>query len=155
MKRTALSTLLALVLLGAAAPPLLAQSGSPVKNEILQMINGVGEMDDDGVRHVDVGQAEALLRAHPEIVVVDVRTSAEFRGGHIAEAEHLNYFWLSFRRRVRDLDPERVYLVHCRSGHRSAFAAPLMREEGLKNVLHLDGGMSAWKEAGLPVVVVE
>lgn len=149
-----------LVLAIATAPSLQAQSapGNPSRSgleAVLHSLEAIGEVDEDGVRHVDVGQAEALLRAHPDIIVVDVRTSAEFRSGHLPNAQHLNYFWFSFRRRVQALDPDRVYLVHCRSGHRSAFAAPLMRGEGLKHVLNLDGGVAAWRDAGLPLIAVD
>lgn len=43
-------------------------------------------------------------------------------------------------------------ILYCASGGRSALAAKTLKEMGYKNVAHIDGGMKAWNEAGLPVV---
>jgi len=42
-------------------------------------------------------------------------------------------------------------ILHCASGGRSALAAKTLKAMGYENVAHLDGGIKAWKEAGLPV----
>ena len=42
-------------------------------------------------------------------------------------------------------------ILHCASGGRSALAVKTLKEMGYKDVAHLDGGIKAWKEAGLPV----
>jgi rhodanese-related sulfurtransferase len=42
-------------------------------------------------------------------------------------------------------------VLHCASGGRSALAVKTLKEMGFKDVAHLDGGIKAWKEAGLPV----
>jgi rhodanese-related sulfurtransferase len=41
--------------------------------------------------------------------------------------------------------------VYCGSGIRSAKAAAILKEKGYDQVYELDGGIKAWKEAGLPV----
>ncbi|MBX9784532.1 MAG: hypothetical protein K2X48_14680 [Chitinophagaceae bacterium] len=43
-------------------------------------------------------------------------------------------------------------ILHCTSGGRSALATATLKQMGYKNVAHLDGGIKAWKEAGMPVV---
>ena len=40
--------------------------------------------------------------------------------------------------------------MYCLSGGRSGSAASQLRSNGFKNVLELDGGMMAWRSAGLP-----
>lgn len=49
-----------------------------------------------------------------------------------------------------EFDPSRRIILHCASGGRSALAAATLQEMGYTNVAHLDGGIGAWKEAGLP-----
>ena len=114
-------------------------------------VASVGTLHSNGIRHVDVTQAHTLITNNPDIVVLDVRTGREFRNGHIQGASNINYFSLSFRRQVGELDPSKTYLVHCKSGHRSGRAAPIMKNAGITTVIHMDGGFDAWKEAALPV----
>jgi rhodanese-related sulfurtransferase len=54
-----------------------------------------------------------------------------------------------------DLAPgdRRVAVFHCRSGNRTAQAADRLLATGFDEVYHLDGGIEAWKGAGLPVQV--
>ncbi len=48
------------------------------------------------------------------------------------------------------LDPDRQVIVYCRSGARSALAGVTLTELGFTDVVNLAGGITAWKEAGLP-----
>jgi rhodanese-related sulfurtransferase len=49
------------------------------------------------------------------------------------------------------LDPGKRVILHCASGGRSALAARTLRELGYGDVAHLDGGITAWAEEGMPV----
>ena len=50
-----------------------------------------------------------------------------------------------------DLDPTRRVIVYCNSGARGALAARSMQDMGYERVANLDGGITAWREAGLPL----
>lgn len=50
-----------------------------------------------------------------------------------------------------ELDPASRVIVYCRSGARSALAGVTLQELGFQNVANLDGGFTAWKEAGMPI----
>jgi len=50
-----------------------------------------------------------------------------------------------------EFDKNKRIILHCASGGRSALAAKTLKEMGYENVAHLDGGIKAWKEAGMPV----
>lgn len=102
--------------------------------------------------HVDATEAAALLKEADGIVVLDVRTPWEFRRGHLAGARNVNALSPRFGARLDELDPADVYLVHCRSGHRSGRVPRMLAERGVETVYHLDGGLNAWRRAGLPVV---
>ncbi|MGH2615813.1 MAG: rhodanese-like domain-containing protein [Thermomicrobiales bacterium] len=50
-----------------------------------------------------------------------------------------------------ELDPARRIILSCASGSRSALAAGALQGLGYARVAHLDGGLKAWREAGLAV----
>ncbi len=49
---------------------------------------------------------------------------------------------------------DKLFLFFCASGWRSALATKTAMEMGLEKVCHLQGGFTAWRDAGLPVDVV-
>ena len=89
--------------------------------------------------------------AAKNIQVLDVRTAAEFNGGHIQNALQAN--WLDqkeFTDRTQHLDKNLPVYVYCQAGARSASAQTALEAKGYKEV-NLEGGMSNWKMNGFPV----
>jgi rhodanese-related sulfurtransferase len=89
--------------------------------------------------------------AAKNIQVLDVRTAAEFNGGHIQNALQAN--WLDkkeFTDRTQHLDKNLPVYVYCQVGARSASAQAALEAKGYK-VINLEGGMSNWKMSGFPV----
>lgn len=82
--------------------------------------------------------------------ILDVRTPGEFGEGHLQNALNIDWNGASFDAQVSKLDKNRTVFVYCLSGGRSGAAASQLRSIGFKNVLELDGGMMAWRSAGLP-----
>jgi len=96
--------------------------------------------------------AAAVLATPPVgLVVLDVRTPAEFAAGHLAGAVLVDAQDPAFAQRVAELDPSVPYLVYCRSGSRSARAVSVMRGLGFTDLSELTGGLNAWTAAGKPV----
>jgi SulP family sulfate permease len=83
-------------------------------------------------------------------LIIDVRESREYRRGHIPQAK-LNSLPHLFSN-PESLPPpdngQKVILV-CRSGRRSRRAAQILQDRGYSNVMIVQGGMLAWKNAGL------
>lgn len=50
-----------------------------------------------------------------------------------------------------EFDRNKRIILHCASGGRSALAATTLKQMGYENVAHMDGGLKAWKEAGMNV----
>ena len=89
--------------------------------------------------------------AAKNIQVLDVRTAAEFNGGHIQNSLQAN--WLDkkeFTDRTQHLDKNLPVYVYCQAGARSASAQAALEAKGYK-VINLEGGMSNWKMSGFPV----
>lgn len=92
-----------------------------------------------------------FLTTCPQARVLDVRTPGEFETQHIAGAYNVPLDLLAEHRdeiRAHVADP--VILV-CRSGQRARKAEEALVFTGMRNLHILDGGMTAWAAAGLPV----
>jgi rhodanese-related sulfurtransferase len=77
--------------------------------------------------------------------LIDVRTEEEFAAFHLEGAVNYNYLGPDFLEQMEALDPNREYLVYCRSGRRSVRASTLMRNAGFQQIIHLDGGLNAYQ----------
>ena len=80
--------------------------------------------------------------------LVDVRYDKEWEAGHIEGAVHIPEDDLEDR--VAELDRTRAVVTVCRAGTRSDDVAEWLRGQGF-DAQNLDGGMLAWKWAGLPI----
>lgn len=87
----------------------------------------------------------------PEVLLLDVRSPAEFEEAHIAG---------SVLHPLGELDPETVReltlgkktcVLVCRSGNRAQQAAEKLRQHGLPDLQVLEGGVQAWEAFGLPL----
>ncbi len=97
-------------------------------------------------------QEFAELIADSNVVVLDVRTAAEFAEGHIQGAILIDQGQSDFMEKAKAMLPtEKKIAVYCRSGRRSANAAGRLADVGYKCV-NLKGGIIAWQGANMPVV---
>lgn len=103
-----------------------------------------------GVRNVGAEEFDKL-RQQKDTVVLDVRTADEHADGFIKDAVLLDFRGPDFAEKVAKLDKGKTYLVHCAAGGRSARACTKMESLGFKNLVNLEGGLGAWKDAGKPV----
>lgn len=90
--------------------------------------------------------------SNPAVVVIDVRTPGEFASGHIAGAMNLDVEGGMFEQQIASLDKAKTYAVYCHSGRRSANAANIMGKAGFTSIYNLDGGVTAWVNAGQQLV---
>lgn len=85
--------------------------------------------------------------------VLDVREDGEWQKGHIPGAVHIPLGQLGSR--LEELETAKSagtpVIVACRSGNRSAMAAVQLRKAGFEPVYNLEGGTTAWQQAGMPL----
>ena len=74
-------------------------------------------------------------------LLLDVRTPQEFAAGHVKGA--LNISVQTLAQRTSELPTDKVIVVYCRSGRRSAHATKLLMSAGFKEVYDV-GPMSAY-----------
>jgi rhodanese-related sulfurtransferase len=100
--------------------------------------------------NVTVDEVKSLIESKPDLVILDVRTPSEYEDGHIKDAINIPVDELEGR--LGELDPGDELLVYCRTGNRSTRAVRLLEENGFTKILHMDGGVVAWGEAGYSLV---
>lgn len=83
------------------------------------------------------------------IRLVDVRTETEIARGSIPGAARLPLHLLPMR--LHELDSEAPTVFYCQTGGRSAQAAAFAAAQGFAEVYNLQGGITAWVQAGKPV----
>ena len=86
-----------------------------------------------------------------EAVMIDVREPGEYKAAHIAEATLIPLATLR-----HDLLPElgnKKLIVHCMFGKRGGTACEILSmDDPALEVYNLEGGLTAWENAGLKVV---
>ncbi|PTL35522.1 sulfurtransferase [Candidatus Methylomirabilis limnetica] len=83
------------------------------------------------------------------MVVVDVRESAEWSQGHIAESVHIPLGTLM--NRPRELLQQDGIIFVCAEGIRSAVACEVAAAIGRTQIYNLEGGTIAWLKQGYPL----
>jgi rhodanese-related sulfurtransferase len=98
---------------------------------------------------VSASEAAELQGEPSGALIVDVREPREYESLRAPGAVLLPL--AEFVARHQDLPRDRQLLLVCRSGSRSLRATMFLMQQGFSNVANVDGGMIAWKNAGLPV----
>ncbi|OAI19055.1 rhodanese-like domain-containing protein [Methylomonas koyamae] len=112
------------------------------------------------IQEVEVSEVIALLENGYQIL--DVREPEEFSSGSIESALNIPRGILEpaadreyTGHREELMDRAKKWLVICASSGRSAMATVVLQEMGFQNVKNINGGMNAWKAAGLPVATCQ
>jgi len=100
-----------------------------------------------------VEELKRRIDAHQDLLVLDVRTPADFVGeqGHIAGATNIPLEALEARLNELVANLERPIALVCRTDRRSARAATLLARRGFADVHVVQGGMTAWLGNGWAV----
>jgi rhodanese-related sulfurtransferase len=101
-----------------------------------------------------ISQADLLARMEKKdasLVVLDVRTPAEFAAGHVPGARNVSHDQLAAK--LPELEPlrDKDVVLYCRSGRRTLLAEDVLRKAGFTKLRHLDGDYLAWEAQQRPV----
>lgn len=101
-----------------------------------------------------VDELKRRLDADEKLLLLDVRSAADFAGekGHIAGALNIPLEELTARQGELESRREQPVLLVCTTDRRSSRAAAQLAAAGFAKVQVVQGGMSAWRERGWPVV---
>lgn len=111
---------------------------------VWQMVSG------GGAENISVAQATLLINRE-DALVVDVREAGEWGSGHVIGARHITLGQLEKRMSELEKFKEKPIIVMCATGNRSSSACGQLKKGGFAKVFSLAGGVSAWREANLPL----
>ncbi len=88
----------------------------------------------------------AKLNTHTNLTLIDVRTTEEWKTGHIRSAIHWPLDLMEKGELPSILEKSTIVVTYCKAGVRSAKAAELLSEAKKIPVLSLSGGIDSWPE---------
>ena len=84
-------------------------------------------------------------------IIIDVRSEYEYQAGHIPTALHIQ-FWNTFNtEQLKNYSATQPLVLYCEHGPRAGIAKWGLSMQGFENIRYLQGHMSAWRKAGLPM----
>jgi phage shock protein E len=97
-----------------------------------------------GARFITAAELERRMQQveNGGCILLDIRSPAEFRSGHIRHAVSMPVEELE--KRSDELVDGKELVIYCRSGRRCLLVLPLLAQKGLREVLVLEGGLERW-----------
>ncbi|MCB9263033.1 MAG: thioredoxin fold domain-containing protein [Flavobacteriales bacterium] len=103
------------------------------------------------INKLNVNDFKTRLEAAGNPQILDVRTPGEFNGGHIKNAQNIDYNSPDFNQKLKLFKTEDTLFVYCLSGGRSSAAVGILKQMGFKHVNELQGGLMQWKQLDYPL----
>ena len=119
------------------------QTASTQKADNAQVSSASGE-----IKQITVAEAKLAVDA-TDVQFIDVRTAGEYTGGHAPKAS--NFPLDALEKDLSKLDKNKPVYVICQTGRRSQKGSEILQKAGFKEIYNINGGTSAWTEAGFPV----
>ena len=91
---------------------------------------------------------ESISKLDHELVLLDVRTQAEYDSGHILNAINISHEQILEYPELLAEYKDSQMVVFCRSGVRAGKVIQLLESIGFEDIIDIDGDMLAWSEAG-------
>lgn len=109
------------------------------------------------IETLPVAEARKLL-GRPDTLFVDLREKGELRRegklpGAVSAPRGLLEFWVDPQSPYFNpaFEGDRKLVLFCAMGWRSALAAKTLQDMGFEKICHIEGGFTAWRDAGAPV----
>ena len=91
---------------------------------------------------------ESISKSDHELVLLDVRTQAEYDSGHILNAINISHEQILEDPELLAEYKDSQMVVFCRSGGRAGKVIQLLESIGFEDIIDIDGDMLAWSKAG-------
>ena len=100
-----------------------------------------------------LGSKEVTLLINREpAMLVDVRSEADFRAGHITNAINIPLDQIEVQINKITSNSKKNIIIYCQKGVRSAQAFRLLNKLGLPKLYTIEGGLDAWLKNNLPII---
>ena len=112
----------------------------------------IAEKASEQVNHTDIETVKRWQQEQRDFFLIDVREDHEWANGHLPDAIHLSKGIIERDIVARVIDFDHILVLYCGGGFRSSMAGDNLQKMGYRNVISLDGGYSAWKNAGYELI---
>ena len=123
------------------------------------------DLVEEALKNIETLEAKKvqILQKEEKCVLIDIRDIRElWKEGTIKNSKHIPRgmleFWLdpkSSYYKQGKFDEQKMMVLFCALGFRSALAVKTLVDMGFKNVAHVNGGFDALKNAGLEIIEKE
>ena len=103
------------------------------------------------IKECTVANVQERLAQGEQFHFIDVREDHEFWIDHAAGARHFGKGIIERDIETVIPDKQASIVLYCGGGYRSALAADALQQIGYANVISMDGGIKAWRDANLPL----
>ncbi len=120
----------------------------PILFSLLFLMCSVSSYSQNSYKRLYPEKCDSLIKANvdnPDFVILDVRTYGEWVGDHLEGSINRSTGDSDFQQRLSVLPKHKIYLLHCKSGGRSAGAFTKMQNLQFAEVYEMIGGINAWK----------
>lgn len=108
-------------------------------------------MEEPAAKYIAVAEIERLLKEDQGVTLIDARTDEEYAEAHVPGAVNIPIDALPGYAEGRGEGTAGIIATMCGSTGRGEKAAAILASHGVANVQVMEGGLKAWKEAGLSV----
>ena len=92
-----------------------------------------------------------MLINREDALVVDVREPDEYVSGHVPDSRNIPLSRLDERMGELEKFKEAPVILVCQTGARSGDACGKLTKKGFTKLHNLEGGIAAWRTAGMPL----
>ena len=104
-----------------------------------------------GAAGASVSTLQATQLMNQNALVLDIRDASEYAKGHLINARNVPRSELEARAAELEKHKNKPLVVVCENDHQSGKAVAALRKRGFEQAFALSGGVSAWRQAGLPL----
>ena len=106
------------------------------------------------INEMDVSELNELLATSPEqlpegILLLDVRTTAEYSRGYIANSSNVPLHLIPLK--ISEFKEVDKVIIYCQTGARSAQACAYLAQNGVDNAYNIRGGIVTWAQMGFQI----
>ena len=114
-----------------------------------------GSKNHGQVTEISILQLDSLQLAHPDAILLDVRSDEEWAAGHLSGASYVSFDWDHRKDPLSGIPWERPVFVYCEAGGRSGVVTEELRLIGRPHIIDLIGGIEQWVESKKPLAFDE
>ncbi len=111
-------------------------------------VNGCGST---GKQNMQQQELLRLIELNQAPAIIDVRSESEYESSHVPGAIHVP-FWAAFSpSKLENRESSDLLVIYCQHGPRAGIAKLALSLSGFENIIYLEGHMSSWLSAKLPI----